>query len=162
MRSLPFVFFGSLVACHAGDDTIDNVHDACAPLRLVTSEPPTDAQASGITLAIESWRAVGVGALETSSANAASAAVELRFERAAPAFRGLYDDETGVIYVNSDLRDPRTLGIVIAHELGHAFGLPHVDTPDLLMTPANVTTPPTAEDHAALVARWGTCAESSP
>ena len=48
---------------------------------------------------------------------------------------------------------------VIAHELGHAFGLFHVPASERisLMNPGNLTTPPTTADQAALAALWGSC-----
>jgi Zn-dependent peptidase ImmA (M78 family) len=89
----------------------------------------------------------------------AGATLEVRFDSAAPQFHGLYDDQAGVIYVNQDLVDPGLLSIVIAHELGHAFGLLHIDAGERasVMNPGNLTTPPTDADQAAIEALWGAC-----
>lgn len=146
-----------------GDDTIDLTHDACAPLTLAASTP-TGAQLDGIRDAIALWRARGVPSLVAREASprdlTTAPIVELVFEDAALAFHGLYDDETGVIYVNRALTEPTTLAIVIAHELGHAFGLAHVTGRASLMNPGNLTTPPTSDDQAALEALWGACADA--
>jgi predicted Zn-dependent protease len=52
---------------------------------------------------------------------------------------------------------------VIAHELGHAFGLVHVspDTRPSVMNPGNTTVAPNDGDRAALEALWGTCGDGS-
>jgi Zn-dependent peptidase ImmA (M78 family) len=105
----------------------------------------TDAQAL--------WRDRGAPALGLR----ADTTVNVVFEEAADAFHGLYDDSTGVIYINTALTDPRELQIVIAHELGHAFGLPHVTGRASVMNPGNLTVTPNAEDQAALEALWGSC-----
>jgi hypothetical protein len=124
------------------------------PLSLVAVAPSalqTAAMESGQDL----WRDRGSPAI----GRRAGATVEVRFEPSSPAFRGLYDDQEGVIYINSEIQDQRILSIVIAHELGHAFGLPHVpaDERTSLMNPGNTSTPPTAADQAALAELWGTC-----
>jgi hypothetical protein len=61
--------------------------------------------------------------------------------------------------INRAITDRATIAIVIAHELGHVFGLAHVEavTRISLMNPGNVTTPPTAADQLTLEAQWGTC-----
>lgn len=133
----------------AGDQTIDITHDACEGVALV-APALTDAQSRAIAGALELWRVHGLP-ME------GGAQIEIRFQEAAPAFYGVYDDETGVIYINQRITDPGALRIVIAHELGHAFGLPHVTGRPSLMNPANVSIPPTAEDAAALQALWGPC-----
>ena len=88
--------------------------------------------------------------------------LRVRFEAASPPFHGLYDDETGIVYVNSAIEDLAPLSIVIAHELGHAFGLPHVEIAerDSLMNPGNLVIPPNDADRAAIEALWGRCGEA--
>jgi len=154
LRSTSLVFLAVLGACNnsGGDDTINITHDVCDPI-TVTSTSPTELQAAGIDAALDLWRAHGVRSL----ARADEAPIEIRFEPAAGAFRGVYDDESGVVFVNSNLADPKILSIVIAHELGHAFGLPHVTEYPSVMTPGNITTTPTDADQRALEALWGIC-----
>lgn len=144
-------------ACSGGDRTIDMAHDPCAPLALATSSA-SDLQLAGIASAIELWRGQGVNALSSGDALGAGIVplIDVRFEDAAPAFHGAYDDEHGVIYINETLADAQ-LPIVVAHELGHAFGLVHVSDRPSLMNPGNVTTPPNESDRQALAGLWGTC-----
>ncbi|HEY5949139.1 MAG TPA: matrixin family metalloprotease, partial [Kofleriaceae bacterium] len=59
-------------------------------------------------------------------------------------------------YINETLAHAQ-LPIVVAHELGHAFGLVHVSDRPSLMNPGNVTTPPNESDRQALAGLWGTC-----
>jgi hypothetical protein len=149
-------------ACGGGpaDTTIDLVHDVCASTSI-TVHDPTDAQRVGIDGALTLWRDHGVRRLSMGPGDGAvdDAAIELRFEAAAPPFHGLYDDETGVVYINRGILEPTALAIVIAHELGHSFGLPHVDAAERhsLMNPGNLVTPPTEADQAAIEALWGPC-----
>jgi hypothetical protein len=146
----------SVGACagNEGTTTIEMTHDACAPLSLV-ADAPTTVQSAALQGGQELWLDRGAPAL----GRRAGATLEVRFEPSSPAFRGLYDDHEGVIYINSELTDQRVLSIVIAHELGHAFGLVHVPASDRvsLMNPGNVSTPPTADDQAALAELWGAC-----
>jgi hypothetical protein len=145
--------FTALTACSGGgDSTIDLTHDACSPLALV-STAATELQLGGIQDGQALWRERGAPALGLR----AGATLEVRFEAAATNFHGLYDDEQGIIYVNTSIDEPDVLAIVIAHELGHAFGLPHVTDRVSLMNPGNRSTPPTADDQLALAALWGDC-----
>lgn len=141
-------------ASNEGSTTIEVTHDACAPLSLV-AEQPTELQAAVLQGGQDLWTDRGAPAL----GRRAGAALEVRFEPASPAFRGFYDDREGVIYVNSELTDRRVLSIVVAHELGHAFGLHHVPEGERpsLMNPGNISTPPTVEDQAEIEALWGAC-----
>lgn len=148
------------------DTTIDIVHDVCAPISLVANAP-SDAQRAGIDGALALWRAHGietVRVLDGPDALAPGGVIELRFEVAGGPFHGLYDDETSTVYVNSSLEDPTPMAIVIAHELGHSFGLPHVSAAERrsLMNPGNLVTPPNEGDQAEVEALWGRCGESPP
>lgn len=135
------------------------MHDVCAPISLAVHEP-SEVQRTGLEGALALWRDRGVSTVRVvEGAAAAEAAIQLRFEVAGRPFYGLYDDEASVVYVNSTIEDLRPLSIVIAHELGHAFGLEHIDAARRrsLMNPGNLVTPPTEEDRTELEALWGRC-----
>jgi hypothetical protein len=140
----------ALAACTGTvDTTIDRTFDPCT---LAITASGTDVQMAGIVDGLAHWGLDNEGTVP----------IELRFEDAAPAFHGLYDDERGVIFINRGITHPEPLAIVIAHELGHAFGLPHVEkSRRSLMNPGNLTIAPTDEDRAAVEALWGTCPTSS-
>lgn len=144
----------ALAACSAESEvtTINLTHDACAPLALVSSTANAQ-QLEGMEAAQALWRDRGAPALGLR----AGATVEVRFEPASGAFRGYYDDDQGVIFINSTLDDDAALAIVIAHEIGHAFGLVHVTDRDSLMNPGNLTITPTADDQLELARLWGNC-----
>ena len=141
----------ALAACGGtSDPTIDVTHDPCAPLALV-SAAPTAAQQAGLADAQTLWRDHGAPAIGLR----AGATLEVKFDDAAPAFHGLYSD--GLIYINRDITDRSTLSIVIAHELGHAFGLLHISGRDSVMNAGNLSIVPNDADREALSALWGTC-----
>jgi hypothetical protein len=145
-----------MVACTSGGNaTINVTRDACTPPSVTAMPSATVVQANGIADAEALWRARGIPALGVR----AGVALEVRFQHAAPPFHGFYDDQESVIYINDQLTDPKALSIVIAHELGHAFGLVHI-SPDVrtsLMNPGNLVVPPTDEDQRAVEALWGVC-----
>jgi hypothetical protein len=150
-----YLFVLGVAACSApADDTIDITHDVCAPI-TVGALAASELQRTGIDAAIELWAERGISTLRQSPAPA----IEIRFEDAAPAFHGVYDDETGVVFINRSLTDPAAVAVVIAHELGHAFGLGHVATRDRasVMNPGNLVTPPSEADARELDLLWGAC-----
>jgi Matrixin len=134
-----------LVGCGAGDTTIDRTFDPCT--LAIDAAGANDLQRAGIAEALALWDLTpGDGA-----------PLAMTFEDAAAAFHGVYEDEDGIVRINVQITQPRALSIVIAHELGHAFGLPHIDGRASLMNRGNLTIAPTADDFAAISALWGPC-----
>jgi len=133
-----------VAACSGGggDTTIDLTYDPCA-LTIVVDE--TGRQ--GVDDALALW----------GFTQADGPPLAVTFEQAATAFHGLYDDERGIVIINSAIGDPAVLAIVIAHELGHAFGLEHRSDRTSVMNSGNLATPPTADDRDAVNALWGPC-----
>jgi hypothetical protein len=145
-----------MAACAAQSDApIQNTYDACSPPMPTVVTSATNAQLSAVTAAETLWRTRGAPALGVH----AGTPLDIRFDPAAPFFHGQYDDTASVIYINADLTDATALPIVIAHELGHAFGLVHVNPDERasLMNAGNLTVLPTEADQAALEALWGVC-----
>ena len=144
----------SACATDEAPTAIERTHDACAALALIASEP-TALQNSGMGGAQALWRDRGAPALGLR----AGATLEVRFQDASGPFFGLYDDHESVIYINNSIESERALSIVIAHELGHAFGLLHVPSSERVsvMNPGNLETPPSEEDQRAIEALWGAC-----
>jgi hypothetical protein len=152
-----------LTACGADQQTDYVARDPCAPLAL-TAPAATPAELDGIAAARTLWRDRGVAAFDpppTSSLEPAASAepIAIRFGDAAAVFHGVYDPPSATIMINRAITDRTTLAIVIAHELGHVFGLAHVAavTRISLMNPGNVVTPPTDADQLTLAALWGAC-----
>jgi hypothetical protein len=145
---------GALAACGAdeGNATIEHTHDACSPLALV-SEEPTEVQTLGMRNAELLWQDRGAPAI----GRRAGTTLEVVFEDAAGAFHGLYDDQQPMIYINRGIVEEDTLSIVIAHELGHAFGLFHVTDRPSVMNPGNLTIQPNDADRLAIESLWGAC-----
>jgi hypothetical protein len=146
--------------------------DACEPLVIDTGSSSLSAeQTQGIADALAMWNQAAGTLLTTTLPNEATTeptsnptsasppVVPLVFQVAAPPFHGLYDDQSGKIFINQDLTDVDPLHITIAHEIGHVFGLPHVsrDVRASLMNSGNMTVGITPEDVAALAALWGRC-----
>jgi hypothetical protein len=146
---LRWLFVLGVTACGTADTTIDITHDPCAGIALAGGT--TDTQRAGIEGALQLWAGHGVATTTEPTT------IDIVFEHASGAFRGVYDDERGVIHVNDSIEELAPLSIVIAHELGHAFGLPHVTDRPSLMNPANLTQPPTDDDRVAVEAMWGRC-----
>jgi hypothetical protein len=148
---------GALTAAcsSSGADGLGPTYDACTPLRV--DAPAADAaQQAAIDQAIAAWRAVGLTAPDRNATGAV--AVSVVFEASSPSSYGLYDGAGDQILINDDLAAAEA-PVVIAHELGHAFGLVHVAPSERtsVMNPGNLTVAPTADDAAAIVALWGRC-----
>ena len=147
-----------LAACSGAEHPDYIARDPCAPL-AITKANATPIELDGIAQAVALWRERGVSAFDAAPDDAAGAPIEIRFDNAAPVFHGVYDPSAARVLINRDLADAATLGIVIAHELGHVFGLAHIAPASRisLMNPGNLITPPTEEDQRTLEALWGSC-----
>jgi Matrixin len=156
----------ALAACSGADQPAYVPRDPCATLAIIAS-PATAVERDGITDALALWRERGVAAFDpatgvTSPApapDAAPDAIEVHFDDAASVFHGVYDPDTDRVIINRGITDRATIAIVVAHELGHVFGLSHItaSTRVSLMNPGNLVTPPTDDDQRTLEARWGVC-----
>lgn len=160
MASLRAALLGVLVltACSGGGDgTIETVFAPCEPLVLAPEGVMPDDTRESLELTLAMWNRHGVRlSLEPTPG---VPVVPIRFEEAAGNFHGVYEDELGVIYVNLAITDPHQRAVTIAHEVGHAFGLLHVDRDDRssVMNRGNVVTEPLAGDRDALAELWGAC-----
>jgi hypothetical protein len=163
-RALLFAFLGCW-GCGGGPTPAPAAlrFDACGALSLAPDADATADQIDGITLAASLWNAragarLAIGSTtQPTTTNDATPTVPVHFQSAAGAFHGFYDPHSGEVFVNLDLAG-RERAVTIAHEVGHAFGLPHVSAYASVMNPGNLTVEPNADDVAALAALWGTCA----
>jgi hypothetical protein len=131
-----------------------HVVDACAPIALTSSA--TGAELASVAQAAGLWTDVGVTG---PGAPDPIAAVAVQFVPAAPGVFGFYDDVDVTLEISNALSDDQR-AIVIAHELGHAFGLVHVPSAERasVMNAGNLSVIPTADDRLAVSALWGDCA----
>ncbi|MEO6773717.1 MAG: hypothetical protein ABI467_11970 [Kofleriaceae bacterium] len=131
-----------------------HVVDACAPIALTSTA--TGAELASITRASALWSEVGVTG---PGAPDAVVNIAIAFVPATPGVYGLYDDVDVALEISDALADDQR-AIVIAHELGHAFGLVHVPTTTRasVMNAGNLRITPTTDDQLAVAALWGDCA----
>jgi hypothetical protein len=149
--ALPTLF---LVACVGEPGPEPPTFDPCAPLVLTAADDASAAERESLDDAVALWRAM-LGAKVTTIDVAGAPRMLVAFRDAPLAFLGIY--EPAGIAVNRGLTDPSARAVVLAHELGHVFGLSHVDDTASVMRPGNLSVPPGARDAAALAAIWGEC-----
>ncbi|MBA3539151.1 MAG: hypothetical protein H0T79_05950 [Deltaproteobacteria bacterium] len=136
-------------------EPINITHDVCGPI-VLAAPTATEPQLAAIDHAMTLWHARGV---EQLTRGGDPAVIDFVFQRALPGIHGLYDDDASRVYINQGIVDPDMLAVLIAHELGHAFGLVHVDRHDRssVMNPGNLEVTPTDEDQQAIEVLWGDC-----
>lgn len=127
------------------------VYAPCQPIVISIPATASPMQQSAVLAGLELWNAQGLTQLKASGEGTA---VPLTFQRAAGFFHGFYDPKTGEVFVNETLTDPHEIAVVVAHELGHAMGLPHVEQNERtsVMNPGNLEVTPTSADNALLSA----------
>jgi hypothetical protein len=144
----------ALAACGTGPSGPALTFDPCQPVAIGAPSVTADQRAS-IGDAFTLWSTVGIANLAMSD----SPEVTIVFKAGSTIEFGFYDPTTATVYVNTEVTDPTQRAIVLAHELGHSFGLVHVPvaTRPSVMNPGNLTVAPTQGDTAALAAIWGSC-----
>ena len=156
LKFLLVVSASVLFACGApaADPSGDIVYDPCEPVVITPSAELTAPQREGITAAISLWRGVGLDAI-TLDPQAGTQRVPIRFIPTVAMLHGIYQPKTGEVQVNTRMAG-RELDITIAHELGHALGLPHILASERVsvMNPGNSTIAPTPDDERQLRVRW--------
>src|SRR5690606_28493358 len=107
---------GALCACQpAPDEHLDIVFDACAPLVVVPPDGASPEQLTAIEQAIGMWHAAGIPG-PTLAEVADAPRLPVRFERAAPLFLGVYEDEVGLVIINTAISVPHKRAVTLAHE----------------------------------------------
>lgn len=141
---------------------MDVTYDPCIA-QVVAEGSSSDDEIAGLDAALALWNERGGFRLSRAASASATASDEpssliVRFEDEFGAFRGYYHDEIGEIIVNRRLSGhART--VTIAHEIGHAFGLWHLESSvrRSVMNPGNTTIEPLPHDVEDVRALWGRC-----
>ena len=139
------------------DDEIERVYDPCAGISVQAASDTTEAELVAIDRAIEMWMQVADLRFSRDRARPFEQVLPIHFEEASLVFRGVYQDQIGDVVINRRLVDPDEQAITIAHELGHAIGLLHIETRDSVMNSGNLVLLPLATDVDALSELWGPC-----
>jgi hypothetical protein len=146
-------------ACAAPSDEPETIYDPCSPLHVAISPTVTPSERAGVEAAIASWAARLPAQLALQDGGKpADDVLPIVFEHGS-GMRGAYWDAEGWISINSDELRAAEYPFAIAHEMGHAFGLPHVDASERVsvMNVGNTTIAPTEADAAAVAALWASC-----
>jgi hypothetical protein len=146
-------------ACSAGDSPVHS-YDPCSALAIVPAPDTAPAELSSIEAAVLAWNQVLPTRIAVGAPSEDEPTLALRFESGDTFFRAVFWDERAEIWVSRDRLAAADYALAIAHELGHAFGLPHV-SPDeraSVMNVGNLEIAPTEDDAATVSERWDSCA----
>ncbi len=158
-RNSLFVLVGgiALSAC-ASDETVEVVFDPCTDLRIAVSSVADPADAAAVDAAMAEWSHVLPVHYEIVH-DASPDVLRVRFSSGDSYFRAIYWDAVGTVEISRDRLAPADYPLAVAHELGHSFGLLHVD-PSVrtsVMNVGNLSVSPTQDDAAEVSARWDSC-----
>jgi hypothetical protein len=155
-----FTIFFVSSAC-APSDEIETVFDPCSPLAIVPGEGSAPSERDSIEQAIDAWNRVLPTRLEVGP-HAGVPELPVYF-LSDIGFRAAYFDKSVEIVVSRDKLAPDDLGLAIAHELGHSFGLFHVSKKERLsvMNVGNLEVEPNREDALAVASLWEACLDQS-
>jgi len=153
---------GAGCSADTDDNFLDITYDPC-DARVLPDRDSTAEELRNLDAAFELWNQSGGFRLQRSdSSSAQPQPLPVHFSRKLGPFHGYYDDEAGEISIHRGMQD-RAEAVTIAHELGHAFGLWHVN-PSVrrsVMNPGNTTVTPTEQDVDSVRALWGNCDQST-
>lgn len=147
-------------ACGAQDDDITLTFEPCEPLVLEPAANASLEERQSIEDAAEMWNLYGTRiSLADAEEEEEAETIPIEFEDAAPMFFGVYRDEMGDVVINDNIDGRYKRAIVVAHELGHAFGLEHVEHNERpsVMVPGNADVGPTDSDANVLQQMWPNC-----
>lgn len=148
---------GLLSAC-ATDESVDTVFDPCADLRIAVSSDADPGDAAAVDAAMAEWSRVLPVSYELVE-DTSPDVLRVRFSSGDSYFRAIYWDAVGTVEISRDRLAAADYPLAVAHELGHSFGLLHVDPAvrTSVMNVGNLSVSPTAEDAAEVSARWDSC-----
>lgn len=156
----PTVLVGlACIAACSGTDNVETVYDPCSPLSIAVLGETGAAEVGGVEGAIAAWMRVLPTQITIGATPGAADVLPIRFESGDTFYRAIYWDAFGEISVSRDRLDPDDYALAIAHEMGHAFGLLHVDKSERasVMNVGNLVIEPNDEDAAAIRALWDAC-----
>lgn len=131
---------------------------ASARLTVARADPASAAATNVVSASADA----GAGSHDGAAASPSAApALPVHFRQAAAPSHGYFDPATGQVLVNLSLRS-HELTVVLAHEVGHAFGLTHVSGRPSVMASGNLDVEPNEGDVTELVKLWGACTPALP
>jgi hypothetical protein len=150
------VFFVLLVSACSADTEV--IYDPCSPLVVEPGPGSLPNELQSIEDAIAAWNEVLPTRLELSSGSSEDA-LPILFDSGDTYYRALYWDKRGEIWIGRDKLSADDLALAIAHEMGHAFGLQHVDAEDRpsVMNVGNLEFSPSVADADAVRDVWDSC-----